>query len=63
MRSGDYMSSTDGLVAELLERGVPVLAYSGDPAFRAFLPDLLVESRPVRAGKGSGTVGFNDPED
>ena len=57
------MSSTDGLVAELLERGVPVLAYSGDPAFRAFLPDLLVESRPVRAGKGSGTVGFNDPED
>ncbi|CAE7782505.1 CPY1 [Symbiodinium sp. CCMP2592] len=36
VRSGDYMSSTDGLVAELLERGVPVLAYSGDT-------DLMVD--------------------
>ena len=43
------MSSTDGLVAELLERGVPVLAYSGDPGFHVFcmvaVPLMLAESR------------------
>ena len=35
-RSGDWLQSTNGLVAKLLERGVPVLAYSGDT-------DLMVD--------------------
>ena len=30
-RSGDWLQSTNGLVAKMLERGVAVLAYSGDP--------------------------------
>jgi len=35
-RSGDWLQSTNGLVAKMLERGVAVLAYSGDT-------DLMVD--------------------
>ncbi len=29
-RSGDWLQNSEHLVAKMLERGVPVLAYSGD---------------------------------